>query len=1221
MNRQALKHILQSNYDRDQWISTLQFLTGKREYLTVHLTPKTIEINTQEADRIVKTFYQIGSLKTSDGISLPIFEIILEDDIRIEYNKVGVNDFIKKYIIKDAVKGALTTFSYDKDHEKKEWRFSFISKNSANDFFAEAEAGETNPKKYTYIFGTEEEHRTAIERLYNLEQSRFRLEDFFEAFNVEPVSKKFFEEYKSLYKQFSGFLADEKNEYRSIFEAEINDFNSKTKEDIAKEIDKDIRNFASRLMGRMVFLYFLQKKHWLGASNQQYKDGSSTFLSDLFYNDKESQTNFYQKYLSKIFFEALNTPDRKNEEFILHNGKTVCIPFLNGGLFEEEQEPKRHREIQFPAFYFEDLFTFFNGYNFTIYENSPEEHTVAVDPEMLGHIFENLIDYNKDTGTFYTPKEIVQYMTQESLIEYLNTHLQKERKEIENLLKNHYTKPFNDAKLEKIDQLLNDVKICDPAIGSGAFPMGMLQEIFNLKAVIAYELKKEWNPAQVKQDIIQNSIYGVDLDEGAVEIARLRFWLSLVVDEGTPKALPNLDYKIMQGNSLLESYNDIDLSNLATADEQIISNQQTVLEFGDEYAKEITVFDAVSIEEIQSLINSYFTKSGNEKAEIKQRLNNIIEGKIHSKIYKEKKRLETLINDFYNKYNLSKDNDLSGFNLKSKELKELFSNKEQFHNLEKIENELISFQHKSERPYFLWHLYFKEIFDNGGFDIVIGNPPYIKEYTNKSAFDGFRSSPYYIGKMDIWYGFASKGFDILKNKGIECFIAQNNWITSSGASILRKEVLTRTEIKQFIDFGDYKVFQSAGIQTMIYLLQKNAKPSYEYQVYYAGLTDSNINKSQLEDFLNTNKITSKERFFEKYQQNFMPANFIGNYISFLKPSTKSLLNYITRLGNFYLEKNYVAQGIVAPQDKLNKKAVEILGNNFNLNDGVFVLNSKELNNFKLEKNEKSIIKPFYTPENLTKYSKISENNEWLIYTTSDFNKKINEFPNIKNHLDKFKNIITSDFKPYGLHRSRDNYFFEGEKILSIRKCIEPTFIYSNFESYVSQTFFIIKDLRINLKYLTTFLNSKIVYYWLKNEGKMQGNNFQVDKDPLLKIPIYKPDNYSPFLELFELITTTLQSKENIIEGINNKHIANFFQEIVDACFFDVYFPEEMKEKNITVINDITFYFQKHEISKRNIKEVIIDFYILFSDPNNKVRNNLMSFGLLSPEVLGVIINS
>ena len=631
----------------------------------------------------------------------------------------------------------------------------------------------------------------------------------------------------------------------------------------------------------------------------------------------------------------------------------------------------------------------------------------------------------------------------------------------------------------------------------------------------------------------------------------------------------------------------------------------------------------LSVKEIQSLIKSYFTKSGNEKAEIKQRLNNIIEGKIHSKIYKEKKRLETLINDFYKKYNLSKDNDLSGFNLKSKEIKELFSNKEQFHNLEKIENELISFQHKSERPYFLWHLYFKEIFDNGGFDIVIGNPPYIKEYTNKSAFDGFRSSPYYIGKMDIWYGFASKGFDILKNKGIECFIAQNNWVTSSGASILRKDVLTRTEIKQFIDFGDYKVFQSAGIQTMIYLLQKNAKPSDEYQVYYAGLTDSNINKTQLEDFLNPNKRTSKERVFEKYSQNFIPDNFIGNYISFIKPSIKKILDNILNKGNFYLEKFEATNGIHSHHDYVSNNMLKSLDKQIQVNDGIFALSQNELNQIELNENENSLIKPYYSgTENIEKYV-IKENNEFIIYTDSSFKNKskIEKYPNIKKHLDKFINVITSDNKPSGLHRARNEDFFIGEKIISVRKCIEPTFSYSENVNYFSATFYVIKSERINLKYLTTFLNSKIVYYWLKNEGKMQGNNFQVDKEPLLKIPIYKPENYSPFIELFELITTTLQSKENIIEGINNKHIANFFQEIVDACFFDVYFPEEMKEKNITVINDITFYFQKHEISKRNIKEVIIDFYILFSDPNNKVRNNLMSFGLLSPEVLGVIINS
>ncbi len=1109
MNRAELKNILQEHYDRVRWNKTLQFLSGNRNLLQLSLEPKLIEINTTEADRIVKTFYQVGTLKTSDGVTLPVFEIILEDNIRIEYNKVGVNDFIKKYIIKDAVKGALATFGYETE-DRKEWRFSFISKNSASDFFAEAEAEETNPKKYTYIFGTQDEHRTAIERLYNLEQSRFRLEDFFEAFNVEPVSKKFFDEYKKLYQDFSDYLLDEDHGYLAIFE---------NQKDPEHKTEKEARNFVSRLMGRIVFLYFLQKKHWLGASNTEYKDGNPHFLSDLFFNDVANHNDFYEKYLCPIFFNALNTPDRKNDEFKLENGQTVSIPFLNGGLFEEEQEPNGHRNIQFRKDLFESLFNFFNGYNFTIYENSPEEHTVAVDPEMLGHIFENLIDYNKDTGTFYTPKEIVQYMTQESLIEYLNTHLEKERKEIENLVKNQSKPSFSDKELVKIENLLDAVKICDPAIGSGAFPMGMLQEIFNLKALIAYELKKEWNPAEVKQEIIQNSIYGVDLDEGAVEIARLRFWLSLVVDEGMPKALPNLDYKIMQGNSLLESYNGIDLSNLATIDEEVVTEQQTILDFGEDFAKEITVFDTVSIEEIQRLIKSYFNasnKNGKSKLAIKKQLNEIIEGKIHSKIFKEKSKLEASINSFYKKYNLSKNSDLRGFNLKSKELKELFLKKEKHKSLENIEKELIGFQNTEARPYFLWNLYFKEIFDGGGFDIVIGNPPYIKEYTNKSAFDGFRDSPYYMGKMDIWYGFASKGFDILKEKGVECFIAQNNWITSAGASILRKEVLERTEIKQFIDFGDYKVFQSAGIQTMIYLLQKKKNPSKDYNLRFSLLTRPPQNKSQLIRFLDFN---TKNDFDEKYQFNLIPENHFGKTISFNNSEIDKILKKIESKGTFKLRDDEVAQGIVAPQDFVNMKSSKLLNSKSKKGDGVFVLSEKELSNFDFSELEKEIIKPYFTSEQLKKYLSVDNNKFWIIYTDSSFKnqRKINDYPKVKLHLDKYQSIITSDFAPYGLHRARNKYFFEGEKIMSIRKCKEPTFTYTDFDCYVSQSYFIIKSLRIDLKYLTLLLNSNLIKFYLKNRGKMQGDIFQIDKEPILAIPIIPVSDDSEWMVIFNYI--------------------------------------------------------------------------------------------------------
>lgn len=363
MKREELKDILQNSYSQEKWIKTLQFLSGSKNLLTISLEPKFVEIKSAKAKEIVVEVVQLGTLKTTDGITLPIFDVTLQNGIKIEYNRVGVNELLKTHILKDAVKGAIVTFHYPTSiigniDAKSEWRFSFISK-FGSDYFAEAESVETNPKKYTYIFGTSEEHRTALERLYNLEQSRFRLEDFFEAFNVEPVSNNFFKEYKNFYQDFVFHISNDKNS-RAIFEQE------KT-----EDVEKDIRNFVKRLLGRLVFLYFLQKKHWLGASNKNYDDGDTNFLFNLFNYNNDSKDQFYNKWLSKLFFNALNTANRTNDGFELPNGNSVWIPFLNGGLFEEHQEPERHREIQFPPTLFELLFKFFNGYNFTIYENSP----------------------------------------------------------------------------------------------------------------------------------------------------------------------------------------------------------------------------------------------------------------------------------------------------------------------------------------------------------------------------------------------------------------------------------------------------------------------------------------------------------------------------------------------------------------------------------------------------------------------------------------------------------------------------------------------------------------------------------------------------------------------------------------------------------------------------------------------------------------------------------
>ena len=1190
MNRQDLKNILQNAYDRNQWISTLQFLSGKRNLLSVNLSPISIDINTQEAERIVKTFNQIGTVKTSDAVSLPIYEIILEDAIKIEYNRVGVNEFIKKYIIKDAIKGALVTFSYDTDHEKTEWRFSFISKNSASDFFAEAEAEETNPKKYTYIFGNKEEHRTAIERLYNLEQSRFRLEDFFEAFNVEPVSKKFFDEYKNLYEHFSDYIFSE-TQLKKIFEVVDADLD-KTKQE--EKTAKDIRNFVSRLMGRMVFLYFLQKKNWLGASNTEYKDGSFTFLSDLYFEDKTNQNDFYEKYLCPIFFNALNTPDRKNDEFVLENGKTVCIPFLNGGLFEEEQEPKKHREISFPASYFEMLFNFFNGYNFTVYENSPEEHTVAVDPEMLGHIFENLIDYNKDTGTFYTPKEIVQYMTQESLVEYLKTHLEKDRTEIENLVKNQSANSFTDKELEKINGLLDNVKICDPAIGSGAFPMGMLQEIFNLKALINFKLGFDvWSPATVKQNIIQNSIYGVDLDEGAVEIARLRFWLSLVVDEGMPKALPNLDYKIMQGNSVVESFKGIDLSKIALGNDlQIVENMQTDL-FGnltDDQMK-ITVGKSGLAEEIQKLIKKYFTAKTTQKREIKSKIQEKISEHIDYNLELRENQLLRQISELKQSYN----------NLKPKELKALEGLTTDLHNLSNTRKELQKIQTKEEKPYFLWHLFFADVLSKGGFDIVIGNPPYI-EFKNldkelKNELEDSNTNNFYTakGKYDIYVTFYEMAQRLLIKNGVLCYITPTRFLNRDYGNGLRNFINKNLQIIEIIDFGDKQNFESAMTYTGIFLFKNINSENYTFTV------KDTIVYNEKNQF-NSTKLNSETWFF-----NDKKSEQILQKIKYNTVVLKSLLEGIF-------------QGVATGKDE------------------VFILDENYINSNNIEKD---FLVKFLKGKDISPY-KIDWKNKYCIYPYDENGNVISErileqnAPNLYKYLLDSKKLLSgrgyfekSSKLWFELWNQRNKKRFLNEKLVTLDNASRNSFAYDSTGLLGTTTVYslILKN-KLNTKVLLAILNSKVLdYYHKKNTIPQAGGFYRYQASFIEDLPIKINFNDNTFLNyvvdiLIELKLNKFGSVSDIIE---NNHIANFFEELIDAIVFEIYFPEEMQAKDIAVISQIEAILQKNkaetfaELTNKDQKEMVAQLYFAFKE--SEVQQKMRKFVTASPEVLKVILQS
>lgn len=1184
MNRPELKAILQNAYDRSQWISTLQFLTGKRDLLTVNLSPIAIEINTQEASRLVKSFHQIGTLKTSDSASLPIYEIILEDDIRIEHNRVGVNEFIKNYIVKDAIKGALTTFSYEDSTERSEWRFSFISKNSASDFFAEAEAEETNPKKYTYIFGNKEEHRTAIERLYNLEQSRFRLEDFFEAFNVEPVSKKFFEEYKHLYREFSNFIASDKT-YFSLFE---------NPNDPSIKPEKEIRNFVSRLLGRIVFLYFLQKKNWLGANSTEYKDGSTTFLSDLFFNDESNQDDFYNKYLCPVFFEALNTADRKNDEFKLENGKKVCIPFLNGGLFEEDQEPKGHRNIKIPAFQFKMLFDFFNGFNFTVYENSPEEHTVAVDPEMLGHIFENLIDYNKDTGTFYTPKEIVQYMTQESLIEYLNTHLEKDRSDIENMVKNQNANHFEDVELTKINQLLDDVKICDPAIGSGAFPMGMLQEIFNLKALINFKLGFDvWSPATVKQNIIQNSIYGVDLDEGAVEIARLRFWLSLVVDEGMPKALPNLDYKIMQGNSLLESYKGIDLSGISSGNDlKIVEKMQTDL-FGNlvDNQMKITVGKSGLAEELQKLIKKYFTAKATDKKNIKNKIESKIAEHIEFNIELREYQLQRQIAELENVKTL-----------KPAQKKALQQFRTDLQNLEQTKADLKKEQKKDEKNYFLWHLFFSDILSKGGFDIVIGNPPYI-EFKNldkelKAQIENYSLTGFVTakGKYDIYIVFYEQASRICKRGGIISYISPTRFLNRDYGRELRKYIYDNLQFTEIVDFGDKQNFESAMTYTGIFILINDS--NYHYNFYVKNSTDEIANTRY------ESSILEKESWYFNDQQTDKILGLIRKNSVALKTILEGIF-----------------QGVATGKDE------------------VFILKEEDI----LKKNiEKDFLVKFLKGKDISPY-KIDWKKTFCIYPYDDDGKVISEeiikekSPNLYKYLLDSKELLKgrgyfdkSNKFWFELWNQRNKKRFLKSKILTLDNASRNSFVQDDSGFLGTTTTYSLIPLEPEYaKILLSILNSKILnYYHQKNTIPQAGGFYRYQASFIEDLPINVQYFNLEFLNFFVNVVVLIKGSnlKEFSNNISSIHLSSFFEEVIDGLVFDLYFEEEMKSKDIYITDEIKLSLQKNNVGDNfedleveQKKEIILALYKEWS--TGSVQIKMTDYITKSPDILKPILQS
>lgn len=746
---------------------------------------------------------------------------------------------------------ALVAFYGD---DSNDWRFSFVKMEYE---FIDKNLGVkeilTPAKRCSFLVGKDEPNHTCKSRFLDLiKQEDFDplLEVIEEAFNIKKVTQEFFEEYYNLFKKL-------RNSLKEVIKQD-----PKVKKEFEdKKISKS--DFAKKLMGQIVFMYFLQKKGWLGVEKgKSWGTGPKNFMRLLFDKKIVNYENFYDDILEPLFYEALSGRDRDNYYYSRFNCR---IPFLNGGLFDTiNGYDWVETNITIDNQIFFDIFKIFDTYNFTVKEDEPLDKEVAIDPEMLGKVFENLLEVEdrKLKGTFYTPREVVHYMCQKSLINYLDTNLDIPREDIEHFILladftldsvirvqeqlKKYKRTYDDYNLPEsikenipeIDELLANVKIVDPAVGSGAFPVGMMNEIVKIRSIFALINKKDVTHYDLKKETIKNSLYGIDIDSSAVDIAKLRFWLSLIVDETNIeniKPLPNLDHIIMCGNSLLEEFEGNKLFN-----EKLVS-------VGQRYPVKVQQLDT-EINELKERIEREEDKIIAEKLENdlkkKKKLRKKLikynsEEKQQSQLYEEEsqkklRKLAKLPNKYF---------DQEGKALKKEYIEELEkieweyiqeSLKEQGNenSIEKLEN----YKKINSKPFFIWKLYFFDVFqrENPGFDIVIANPPY---KSNKGVSAELKSA--YMRNFgisdDLYNYFFLKSFEVARNGGVVTFISSNTYLTINSKINLR-ELFQKNKITELI--ATENVFEVPEVEPAIIILKKENTDGINYEFTFKDARNS-----------------------------------------------------------------------------------------------------------------------------------------------------------------------------------------------------------------------------------------------------------------------------------------------------------------------------------------------------------------------------------------------
>jgi hypothetical protein len=1158
-----------ARYNRNDFVSFLstRFLPDDFETAPEEITP-------EKSTSYIKNTVKLGYCPSLD---LSVYEFVHSSrhDPRVSLSREAFT-ILARY--DNTASNALAVF-YNEDSAA--WRLSLItSEYSVGKTSKQAKRGFSNPRRFSYLLGEGCKKHTPETMLF-AKGKIATIDDLSSRFAVDVVTKEFYRELFDWYDKWA-----------------VNVVKFPVGEGAAAGLPEnpdveENRQYLIRLVTRLIFVWFLKQKDNL-IPKWIFKESEAAKVLKTFDPHSEKESNYYNGVIQNLFFATLNKEialrgftekesrkdygiktvyrDHKDspmfkisqEEFIK---KFETVPFLNGGLFEcldrrEGKEKQKYvdgfsREKSRAAFvpnclFFgggasgehgarEGIIELFNRYNFTVEENTPRDIDIALDPELLGKVFENLLGtYNKETvstarkesGSFYTPREIVDYMADTSLKEYFKGELKggslppapairssaapspsgsapktpsdapdetELEEKLDGLFSYHETgHDFDTGQVRLLMDAINNCKILDPACGSGAFPMGVLNKLTFIMEKLDPD-NKLWEEIQIQKAkeetgeafrigdrglrekrlkeisdvfelnkenygrklfLIENCIFGIDIQPIAIQISKLRFFISLIVDQKTGGVkennynvlpLPNLETKFVAANALIGVKREAGV--LADPDIEKLQDELLVIRH-----------------------KHFSARKADEKIDLR---------KEDAKLSKE--LLELLKKDgFYNSADAQKMADWNPYD--QTKPSDFFD------------------------AYWMFGVKY-------GFDVVIGNPPYLKEgRVSKEVFQEIKGTKYYQGKMDLWYSFACLGINFLSKNGSLCFIATNNWVTSYGSSKLRNKVITDTRIIQLVDFGNFMIFENASIQTMVMLFAKDDK-SDNYSFDYRKLQGDTVISDVL-DLLNKRENKKAEYLKPIVCRN----NYTNGFLTFSR--NENLLIKLSK-DKLFLNAKELGQGIVFPQDTLNKKNREILGGKFPVGSGIFVLTNKEKINLKLSESELRLIKTYYTTNQIDRYYTFSNNSLWTIYTDSTFKnpRSMDKYPNLKQHLDKYKNVITSDNKPYGLHRARDERFFIGEKIIVQRKCAgQPVFSYSDFECYVSAAFYIIKTERINLKCLLGILNSNLIAFWLKNKGKMQGENYQLDKEPLQGIPLPNVTGSKTAKEIMKLVDKILAAK-------------------------------------------------------------------------------------------------